>query len=662
MHSRGTRKRSRGGIKHDRSKGIARVRKVKRSANSVKLPGQTRIVSRLDIKGRRLNFVRYDKPTLVNGEWLAPHTIDATTNSTPLSAEALRSKPLEVSSIQPRFFKRASGPRYYPYMVTDALTYKNVTCYEPETIIGFSLSPYHGVVPIGPTATLYAYNPFVGELQETKTLLPFGGPKGHLQQTFTGVSLTTTGAPSTVASRFNKVYLPFEDKFGVFTLHHARMHARMRRQYAKAKVSGQVEINFNGRVNARFKKQLYDMMDPDRQCQGYFWPNSATNIHAYDSSMPDLEQLTYSTEGQLPGVAFNDTWKVYRVGATGPYIYEDINRYPIGTGSGGNPHDPDTQFLWNAGVVSHDHTASGSSWRKSPAEILGPRFVEKLLKGIYETKCQLMWRASHENPTEDDTWEVSQTARLNIGRNRVKVNPFHEAIKYDLRLLHGEEAQTHEGNPLLTRQLHSTVVHQVPRTVSLTPVQEPRTYGQSSTWDDKYVYRYDEDKPYKLGQMAFSVLSSKDTAFEIPEWFWLYWLRAYPYSMVRYSTHAVGGSDPKASYSYACTVWEPEDYKSGLVGRVQNMTHRCTEITEKDRARIRYLVQQHIQIVDFRISAEVGLTYYGKTDKFEFGDQVTVGDEDYVPHVAGATAGAVPVPYTDELPLRQEEPDEPDAT
>jgi len=666
MHARSYRKRARGGPRLDRRRGIAKVRSVGKRAGEERLPGQLSFSAPLSLHGSRLTIHRVGEvPEQVDGEWLAPHSIKGSSfnfdtysyhDGTPQDIRRPYYCAATKTSGLTTKYDSAVDTHGYPKPIQrrDTMLYKHVTSYDPYRRCGFALGPYFGLSPLseGGFGT-FSTTPFKDHYSIMK---PMGGLTGLREFSFTASEPQIYGIESKDVGRWNSTYMPFNDQFGRFSVHHIKQHVQLRTLFKKMKITGQVEMKLKARMNPRFLNMLTEMMDYDRACQSYVWPNAVdadgTGYHHAPTGMVDVLDAASGLSFTVAGSA--GTWfdpQGYKVGTTVAVPAAGLSDKAKRNAAA----NADTQFLWSRGGSTHDEaTANGAYFRVSPGDVLGADFVKRVKKDIYDLKASLLWTPDMDDIDEDDTWRMSNSTPLRVGKvNRLAMNPYREEMRTRFTAITSGWAQNTDDPlyPGAARLPQTYTIHKRPGVVQIAPRYEEHVAGVAGSTDPKALY--DEDIVYQLGHMAFSIRTNKQTPFpSIPDHFWRYWFRAHPYSMTKRVAQGEGVYNP--------LVWSPSDYTEGLVGRVMNNHYHASELTRKDMARLRELAQEHVSIVEFHFDADIGVTYYGMTDNSPWGLQLTAGDEDQINYEL--TTEGVPVPWIDRSQLKMINPDQPDRT
>lgn len=379
-------------------------------------------------------------------------------------------------------------------------------------------------------------------------------------------------------TRHRYVYRAFDDEFARFTVHHAKIHAALRTMYTTVRLSGQLELKLRARSNPLFFDMLSDMLDPGRICETYWWDTD--------------------------------------VGGANP---------------GGHPTAAGSQYLWQRSAP-----AGGTPVRVTPEDVLGADFKTKLYANINAVKAFLLWSPREAEQDRDHEWDTATwTPIKSRGSTTIALNPYTYEEKIKMIPAAAAPAGTDALAPMLGFQQQKYYVHRRPKTLQLAPRKE-RVLGAES------VDVYDEDTPYHTGHMAFCVKTHRETGFlSIPEWFWIYWFRAHPYSLWKITRSGTTVTRHK--------VWEAIDYTSGLVRKVMEVSPATPhEFTISDRNRLRELAGKHVPIIDFELTGEVGLTYRGLiTDDVDWGLDTSVGAQEVVPHT---TTLGEPTKVEDVLP------------
>lgn len=580
VHRRGSRKRHRGGPRLDRRKGIAAVRSVKPRKTTVRRPGTLKLVSPISISGHRMVMNR-------------------------LTTES--GGTLQVDGVTVRVKKGALDCDGDAYPKDPSQEYKPLACAVIQRRVwkqGGGLVPnikpdfYAQVVPTcyDPDQVIgFSYSPYhhilplngAGAIGNVKSpfgkdtqlaMLPGGGQFGSRQINFTDVDYGPTTGVRTTRHRY--VYKPFDDEFARFTVHHAKIHAMMRNMFTTCRLSGQLEMKLRAKANPLFFDMLSDMLDPGRICETYWW---------------DAE-------------------------------------YAPGDAPAGVPTAAGSQYLWQRSAP-----AGGSPVRVNPEDVLGADFKKNLYANINKLKAFLLWSPHEAEDDRDHEWDDATWTPLKTrGSSTVNLNPYTYEEKIRMRPSASIAAGTDALDPSLAFQADKYYVHRKPKTLQLAPRKE-RVLGEES------VDKYDEDTPYHTGHMAFAVKTHRETGFlSLPEWFWIYWFRAHPYSLWKKTRSGTTVKNIK--------VWSNTDYSGGLVRKVMEVSPTTPhEFTQADRRRLRALAAEHVPIIDFEITGEVGLTYSGLvTDDVDWGMDTSVGKQEIVPHT---DESGLPIPVEDTLPM-----------
>lgn len=593
MHRRGYRKRHRGGPRLDTRKGVAPVRAVKHAEGPHAKEGRLKLISAVNVSGTRMNVQRALVPYtdgVPKGSKLAQYR-PGLPNLTYRAALGVLmgtgdfrdlDKPLIVGVTM------RSAPNYHiihspepPFQAYTPGLGTYVTSYDRATFNGFGIGPYHGIVDLVPS-THRMYVPAIA----AGPMIPYGGEFPDRRRDWETIDAGYDGDDFSVYNRHSYVVKSFVPTFGRFTMHHLKVHSQMRVLFQRARVSGQVELDLNMKTNPAFIDMVQDMMDPNARFQF----TSATTQHF----------------------------------------------------TGG------TRSLW-------------VNEKEAFETLRDMNIVSKFKSAAAAIKAYIIWQPhSQEGFTESDLKSSTWTKLRRVGRrSRVCLNPHRLTRRERLVPMPGRPLQE---LPLVGAAPATTVVsagaedtvptvltagevagqstddfeivssfgHARPKNVELTPykVLAPKKGIADATTrvvtEGGYELKemFDEDETLFCGDMALAIKTKLNTSFaSIPDWFWVHWVRKYPFSMTERNEDGTPLHVFDDLTNTQRTALFSRLYPTGSTG-IDDLTHQ-------DMVWIRKAVQQHVCIVGCDIGATIGVTYSGLAlDNRDGGPELFAGDND----------------------------------
>lgn len=595
MHRGGYRKRARGGPRLDRRKGISAVRAVRESKDSPRKEGKLRLISPISISGVRMNIERAlekytgDNPSGMLSTYrpglpyislrAAVGSLIGTNDMRDLDKPRVVGLSARSSIVSGWVGSAPPSPldAYDPGMGTF------VTSYDRLIVSGFGIAPYHGIVDLVPPTTRM-YVPAI----EKGEMTPYAGVMPDRRRDFTLFDAGIEGDDFSMYHRHKYVVKPFRKNFGRFTLHHCKVHPVMRTLFQRARLSGQVEVDFDMKINPQFIDMVQDMLDPN---------------------------------------AYHQNWTVNTSGTV----------VPVGTG---------VQALWVSEKEAFEtlRDINVISKFKSAASAMKMYIVWQPHNQVGISDADL--RTAQWTKTRG----IGRKTRLNFNPHRLvlrdrlvatKDRPFTEepypAAPAGMQVTPDEPGKDlAEGYAAMDAtvgfEVQHSFHHAIPKQVDLTPyeVMAPKAAVQTITElpadvlpEEVLGYelktQYDEDEVYFLGDLALAIKSSQPTSFaSVPDWFWVHWFRKYPYSMVE---RAPTEDHPKA-FKF---VFDPAT-DHNLIMRLFPPSGNVGALTNGDMIRLRRLAREHVLIAGCVVDANVGLTYSGLSlDNRDGGPEVLPG-------------------------------------